>query len=185
MDALQQANKAIIEQNYTKDTFTKALKIGICPVSMAVFDAGSVIRFFTNFNLVFLLLVLVFLLITFFTLANSLLTSLIKNKKNIGVLIAFKMKPISILKIFLIENMVVGLIAFVIAASCYYPLYLYLESLAYNHLQNPIHITYFSLNYWCYPCLLAVGIGMGLSCLIFPFRKIIRNKPIEILNEKI
>ncbi len=185
LDALQQANKAIIEQNYTKDTFIKALKIGICPVSMAVFDAGSVIRFFTNFNLVFLLLALVFLLIAFFTLANSLLTSLIKNKKNIGVLIAFKMKPISILKLFLIENMVVGLIAFAIAASCYYPLYLYLESLAYNHLQNPIHITYFSLNYWCYPCLLAVGIGMGLSCLIFPFRKIIRNKPIEILNEKI
>lgn len=30
--------------------------------------------------------------------------------------------------------------------------------------------------------LVSVGIGMGLSCLIFPFRKIIRNKQIEILN---
>lgn len=184
VDSLLQGNQAIIILNYNKENLRKAFSVGLIPYSPNIEMVGEAINFYQNFLIVFIGLALVFASIAILTILNNESESLIQNKKNIGVLICFKIKPLSLLKSYLIENIWIGIISFIGCLISYPFLFKFLEKLIYNHPLEPIPVTYFTPNYWSILLIFFFCILVLIISLLIPFKKLIRQRTVDILNER-
>ena len=124
----------------------------------------------------------IFALIAILTIFNSTNTSMIKNKKNIGVFISFKIKKSSVMFSYWLESLMVGM-GVILVVYIVYPLILWVLNLMIERQWN-FDFHFLRMNYWVVPIIL---IGMFLVTvlgIILPFKNLVRKAPIDILYER-
>lgn len=174
---------SIIIENFTLKDIQACFKNGLCP-NMLIFN--QVNHFYENvyrkYLIVFEALFILTILLGFFTILNSIHSSLIKNKKNIGVFISFKIKKYTILSIYFIENICIGVLALILCLSVYQPILNVLNITFDKQYELSVHYLMPDYGNILY-VLLSLFVIIGGS-MLYPWIKMIKTMPVDLLYDR-
>ena len=174
--------KRIILWNYDLQTLKKAEQANLCVVSDYTNDVLFVYYMLHGFLPILLALGIIFGIIAIFTILNNTNTSLIKNKKNIGVFISFKIKKKSIIKIYWIENCILGGLAIVLAGIGYSLTLFSLNQIIEKEWN--LGFSFMHFNFWILFVLILFTLLAMLLGLMIPFKNLLKKNPIDILYDR-
>lgn len=168
--------------DYTLDTFKTAtvnLVLHEGKVSDDLYFIYTMLRSFTG---ILISLAIVFGVITLFTVINSVSTSMLKSKKDLGVLICFNIKKNNLGKIFLFENVFVGIIATLCSIVAYAFLLVFINSKINTEWNMNVSILHF--NMLIIIILIAVSVTLVFGAISIPLMMLRKKHPIDILYER-
>ncbi len=127
----------------------------------------------------------ILIIISIFTILNSANLSIMKNKKNIGVLLSIKIRKPSILTSFWMEHLIIGSITVLIAFLLSPILFSYINSaMAKATLLDNLDLSFMQLKYWIFFVVILISIGITFVGVMLPFINISRKKAIDILYDR-
>ncbi len=179
---LNTGRKGMVLLHFSKQFFQRAIAADLCPDNSFTNDVLFIYYMLKGFTTILSVLAGIFALIAILTIFNSTNTSMIKNKKNIGVFISFKIKKSSVMFSYWLESLMVGM-GVILVVYIVYPLILWVLNLMIERQWN-FDFHFLRMNYWVVPIIL---IGMFLVTvlgIILPFKNLVRKAPIDILYER-
>ncbi len=172
----------VFDQFSLKDLYA-CFDNGLCP-NMALFDDTHTFyedAYCKYFN-VFIALLCIAILLGCLTLLNIIHSSYIKNKRNLGVFIAFHIKKNSTLWIYLFEIFFIGILSFFCSMIVYAPI-LNLINVSFDRTFE-LQISYLSYEFLIYIYIFLICLGFIVISLLYPLFKMIKNEPIDLLNDR-
>lgn len=169
--------------DYDLDTFYNAYDLNLCPVDEMGSKIYSIYNMLLDITPILWVMVAIFLIISIFTIFNSTNSSILQNKKIIGVFMSFKVKIKSLIKIYLFENALSCFIAMILSIVIYQPV-LSLINLMIKE-EWIINNSFIKANYMIYVLLFIFMLAILSIGLIIPMKKLLSKRPIDILYDRI
>lgn len=168
--------------NYDLNDFKTAYNQGLEVVEELGHNMNTVFKMFNNLLPFLYAFLVIFILISFFTIINNTTSSINQNKKLIGVLTSFNIKQSSIPKIYIFENFIIAIITWIIAVILYWPVLASIN--AYLKVEYSIGFECISGRVYILILLLVFMALIILIALIIPLKRLLFKKKIDLLTER-
>ena len=168
--------------NYDLNDFKTAYNQGLEIVEELGNNMNTVYEMFNNLLPFLYAFLVIFILISFFTIINNTTSSINQNKKLIGVLTSFNIKQSSIPKIYIFENFIIAIITWIIAVILYWPVLASIN--AYLKVEYSIGFECISGRVYILILLLVFMALIILIALIIPLKRLLFKKKIDLLTER-
>lgn len=112
--------------------------------------------------------------------ANFIISSINSNKKQIGILRALGMRTTGVIYIFLLESLIAGIVAFLLACITIYPVALFLSQLyvSYGMFVQVLQVTVVEIL-----AMLGLSILVCIIASIIPILKKAKKQPVQLIRE--
>ncbi len=107
--------KTISFKNYDKTIFKNAYKNNLIPIDEITNKINSTYNILMFVKNILLIICILFIIISFLTILNNVMTSFAKFKKEIAIMLCFKVSKSSIFKIFMAESLLPIVLAFLLS----------------------------------------------------------------------
>lgn len=168
--------------DYNLNTFKLASSSGLYHQGDLSNKVYEIFLLLNSFKTILVVILIVFIVIAVLTIINSVSTSMIKNKKTLGIFTSFGIKKISLCKIYFIENLLIASVSTILAVGSYLGSILWLNGYFKKHYV--IDFSFLDLDFILILLIIIVALIVISISIALPLSRLLKKKKIDILNEK-
>lgn len=174
--------ESAIYYNYTLSTFNLLSSYNLFHQGELSEKIYSIYNILYSLKTILIIILSIFTIIAFFTIINNISSSILKNKKTLGILISFGIKKFSLSKIYLFENLISTLISSVLSIIAYIIIIIRLNK--YFMKNYLINFPFLKIDMLVIISMIIFSILIMFIGIIIPLTKLLRKNRIDILYER-